>query len=172
MLQFTGADLFAERIVRENKFRAISLDFTTGTSYNNFAIADLFRTTGIIPSGYDLGAIRVRGMSALYSRYNLKAVKVSGDDNFCNSLKLEIVNRNFNKKYDGDLLDLSLNSNISEDSLQDWIFVISLDNNDPTLMNKICDFNFELKTFRENPGESGGIFAERKIRNIVSSGSW
>jgi len=172
MLRFTGADIFAERIVRENKFRAITLDFTTGASYNNFAIADLFRTTGIVPGGYDLGAVRVRGITPFYSRYNLKVVKISGDDNFCNALKLEIINRNFSKKYDGDLLDLSLNSNLSEDSLQDWIFVVSFDDDDPLLMNKICDFNLELRTYREDPDETGGIFAERKIRNIISSGSW
>jgi len=172
MLRFTGADIFAERIVRENKFRAITLDFTTGASYNNFAIADLFRTTGIVPGGYDLGAVRVGGITPFYSRYNLKVVKISGDDNFCNALKLEIINRNFSKKYDGDLLDLSLNSNLSEDSLQDWIFVVSFDDDDPLLMNKICDFNLELRTYREDPDETGGIFAERKIRNIISSGSW
>lgn len=172
MLRFTGADIFAERIVRENKFRAITLDFTTGASYNNFAIADLFRTTGIVPGGYDLGAVRVRGITPFYSRYNLKVVKISGDDNFCNALKLEIINRNFSKKYDGDLLDLSLNSNLSEDSLQDWIFVVSFDDDDPLLMNKICDFNLELRTYREDSDETGGLFAERKIRNIISSGSW
>lgn len=172
MLRFTGADIFAERIVRENKFRAITLDFTTGASYNNFAIADLFRTTGIVPGGYDLGAVRVRGITPFYSRYNLKVVKISGDDNFCNALKLEIINRNFSKKYDGDLLDLSLNSNLSEDSLQDWIFVVSFDDDDPLLVNKICDFNLELRTYREDSDETGGLFAERKIRNIISSGSW
>lgn len=172
LLKYSGADLVADRTVIGNRFNAITLDFSTIASINTSPIINLFHTTGINPSGYDLGAVRIKGLSKVTSKYNISVVKLNGDDNFCSSLKLEIVGRDFKKKFQGYLLNLNLNSYISENSLEDIIFVVSLEDTNINLKNKFCEFNFILKTYRNSTNELGGIFAERKINNMISSGNW
>jgi hypothetical protein len=83
-----------------------------------------------------------------------------------------VFNRSFFQLYEGSLLDLSLNDNLGSQDLKDFIFFVSLDDSDEELKNKICEFNFSFKTYRESPGEQGGIYAERLISNVISSGSW
>ncbi len=169
---YTDADLFADRTVSHNMFSFISLDFSTRTSFNNNPITSLFHILGLQPSGFDLSAIRVQGESNQNFKYHLRALKTNGDDNFCNHLKIDIFNRHFDRKFSGKLMDLDLNSSLSGNESEDWIFFLSLSDRDPSLKNKICEFNFDFKTYRGAPGESGGIFAQRLINNIVSSGSW
>lgn len=169
---YTAADIFAERVVAHNKFSALTLDLTTRTSFNNNPLTSLFHAMGILPSGFDLGAIRVRGEASAAFKYHVQALKTNGDDAFCSRLNLEVQNRSFGKIYSGRLMDFSLNSNIANDNPEDWIFFVSLDDKSQNLRNKICEFNLDMKTYRNDPGEQGGIFAERQVGNVISSGTW
>lgn len=63
-------------------------------------------------------------------------------------------------------------SNFKNTDSTDFIYFISLDEKDQKLKNKICEFNFIFKTYRDNPNEQGGIFAQRLISNVISSGNW
>lgn len=171
-LGYTDADIFAERIVSRNKLSAITLDFSTITSFSNNKILNLFHSTSLQPNGFDLGAIRIKGQSNSDFKYHIQAVKINGDDVFCNKLKLEVFNRHFNRKFNGSLLSLNINSDIADNNLTDWIFMLSLDDNSPELKNKICEFNFDIRTYRNYPDEKNGIFAQRLVSNIVSSGNW
>lgn len=166
---YTDADIFAERIVSHNKFSALTLDFSTRSSFNDSLATNLFHSLGIRPGGFDLAAIRVRAETTTKFRYRLRTVKTNGDDFFCSRLQLKVFNRNFFSVYSGSLLDLSLTT-INSDP-RDFIFFVSLEDQDISLNNKICEFNFDFKTFRVNPDESGGIFAQRLINNVISSGS-
>ena len=47
---YTDADIFAERKVQNNKFSAITLDFSTKNSFNNGLITSLFSSLGIVPT--------------------------------------------------------------------------------------------------------------------------
>lgn len=169
---YTDADIFAERIVRQNRFSAKTLDFSTRTSFNNNPITSLFSSLGLQPGGFDLGAVRIKREAGGDFKYYLRAVKTNGDDLLCSRLKLEVYSRNFFKIYGGRLLDLELDSQISNDDPEDWIFFISLDDYEASLKNNICEFDFIFRTYRRDFSESGGIFAQRTIRNIISSGSW
>jgi len=166
---YTDADIFAERIVSRNKFSALTLDFSTRSSFNDNLTTNLFRSLGIRPGGFDLAALRVRSETNTKFRYRLRAVKVNGDDLLCGQLKLKVFNRNFFEIFSGSLLDLSLTT-INSDP-RDFIFFISLDDEDPALKSKICEFNFDFKTFRVQADEEGGLFAQRLINNVVSSGN-
>lgn len=170
--KYTSADIFAERMVNNNNFTTISLDFFTKASHNNTQIINLFHTLVIQPGGFDLGAIRLNASAGDDFKYYARTVVTSGDADFCNSLKVEVYDRKFNKKFSGRLADLSFNSQLQKGEIKDFIFLVSFDDNRENLKNKLCGFAFDFKTYRSSPGETGGIFAQRTVENIVSSGSW
>ncbi|NCB21092.1 MAG: hypothetical protein EOM88_04200 [Clostridia bacterium] len=169
---YTDADIFAERVVAANRITAISLDFFVKSSLNNQISNRLFHSSGIGPGGFDLGALRLMTNNEKKFNYRLKVEKLNGDDYLCNNLNLKIFDRNFFALYNGPLLSTAINSRLVKDDLTDYIFFISLDNSDPALMNKICEFNFNFRTYNKNQTEDKGIFAERLINNLISSGSW
>lgn len=169
---YTDADIFAERIVINNKFTAITLDFFVKNSFNNQTLHNLFHSSGIVPGGFDLGALKLQTNNDSKFNYRLKVIKTNGDDNFCNELNLKIFDRNFFPVYNGSLLSASINSRLSENSPKDYIFFIDLDKSDATLMNKVCEFEFDFRTYYKDEEEQGGIFAQRLINNIITSGSW
>jgi hypothetical protein len=171
-LGFTAADIFAERIVSHNRITAITLDFGALASANTNQITNLFNSPAFQPGGFDLASIRIKGQSNNNFKYRIQIVKISGDDSLCNELKLKVTDRNFKNKFNGRLLDLNTISNIINDDLDEWIFMISLDNNNPELRNKTCNFDLDIKTYRADINETEGIFAQRIISNTVSSGTW
>ncbi len=169
---YTDADIFAERIVEKNKFSVITLDFSTKSTFNNNTINNLFSAFGFLPEGFDIGAIKITNESTSNFKYYLKAIKISGDEGFCNKLELKILNQNLKTIYSGPLLSLNAKSNINDPKNNKWIFFISFDDHSEESKNKRCEFNFKFRTYREDINETGGIYAEREINNIISSGNW
>lgn len=169
---YTSADIFADRIVRNNKFSATSVDFSTRSSFNNSFIMSLFHSLGIQPGGFDLGAIKVKADTDTKFKYRMKIVRTNGDDYLCSRLQAQVLNRNLVGITSDSLSNLSFLSSFNGPSPKDLIFFISLDDDNAALKNKICEFNIDLKTYRNDPDEQGGIFAERKISNVISSGDW
>ena len=170
--QFTDADIFAERIIEKNTLKAISLDFSTRTTFNNNINTKLFNSFGFLPNGFDVAAILIKNESKTFFKYHLKTVKLSGHDPLCENLELNIFDSNFKNIYSGKLLNLNLNSEILENSRQSYIFLISLKSDQTALQNMICEFNFDFRTYRQNINEEGGIFAQRKLNNVITSGHW
>lgn len=170
--QYTDADIFAERNIKKNKFSVTVLNFYARTTFNNTEVDYLYKTAGMLPGGYDLGAVKIKRDGSVQFKYSLKTVKNNGDDILCNSLNIQVLKKNLMQIFSGKLMNLSINSEIIDDNPEDWIFLISMDQSDDSLRNKICEFNFNFKTYRDNPNEKGGIFAQRIIGNMVSSGGW
>lgn len=168
---YTDADLFAERIVRNNHFSATTLSFSQRHTANNGYINQLFRTINFQPEGFDLGAVRIKKDGKLNFKYRLKTIKISGDDNLCQNLTLDVMQKG-NYKYQGKLMEFVLDSNINDSKPEDWIFFVGLDDDSNTLKNKTCEFNFYFKTWRDDPESKKGFYAERSLYNIISSGSW
>lgn len=169
--EYTNADIFAERIVKYNKFSSINLDFSTRNSFNNGVISSIFHSLGIQPGGFDLGVARVKAETEPGFKYRLKAVMTNGDDSLCEKLKFKVFDRKFYEVFSGGLRDLDITAK-SDSTPNDFIFFAGLDDHGQELQNKICEFNFDFKTYRDNPDEQGGIFAMRLINNVISSGSW
>lgn len=170
--QYTDADIFAERNVRNNSFRAASINFFVKNSVNNASLENLYKTIGIVPQGYDFGAVKVKRDGGIALKYILRTVKTNGDGNFCNGLSLQVLKRNLTSVYNGSLMNLSLEATLTDDNVTDWIFLVGLDDSGSELKNKICEFNIEFKTYRNNPTENSGIFARRILTNVISSGAW
>ena len=169
---YTDADIFAERLVQRNRFSVTTVDFSVRNSVNNSSISYMFRTIGLQPGGFDLGAVRIKKEGKLSFKYHIKTIKTNGDDGLCNVLNVQVLQRNLTPKYQGKLINLSIDSNISDDPPEDWIIFISLDNKEGVLKNKICEFNLDFKTWRNQPDEKKGIYAERMLSNVISSGNW
>jgi len=165
---YTDADIFAERVVRENHFSMTTLDFSTRHSASHSKTSYLFHTVQLQSGGFDVGAIRIKKEGKLGFKYHIKAVKKSGDNEFCNALNIQVLQRNLTPKFEGKLMNLSINSEINNNTPEDWIIFISLDESEDQ-HNKICEFNFNFKTWRDQPGEDKGIYAERILSNTVSS---
>ncbi len=169
---YTDADLTAERKILMNRFVAIVMNFLSQNTANNTPLSTMLQTTSLQPGGFDVGSLRIRSGGKTGLKYSLKANKINGDDGFCGALKLRTFHRDLASRYDGGLMDLNITSTIDDKTPEDWIFIISLDDNNTAMQNKLCEFNFILRTYRTSSSETGGIYAERKIHNIVSSGSW
>jgi len=169
---YTDADIFAERTIAGNSLSVMALDFSVTNSFNDGAATNLFQVSDMEPGGFDLGAIRIRTESGAGFKYRMKAVRTNGDDAFCGALGVKMLGRDFSKSYDGPLLGLSEISSVPSDDRKDRIFSIGLNGSDPSLRNKICEFDLDIRTYQEHPDERGGIFAERSVRNIVASGNW
>lgn len=167
----TDADIFAQRIVRSNRFSATTLSFSERNTANNTYISQLFITNGLQPQGFDLEAVRIKKDGKLNFKYRVKVIKVNGDDNFCSNLNLEVMREGI-FKYKGKLMDFILDDNINNEIPQDWIFFVGLENNDAVLQNNICEFNFYFRTWRVNPDEKGGFFSERLLSNSIIAGNW
>ena len=170
--RYTDADLTAERIVLHNKFATIVINLFSQSTANNNPLTDMFHTTSIRPGGFDLAAMRIQNDAKATIKYLLKTAKVSGDEAFCRALKIRVLHRDLSTKYEGSLLDFSYNSTVVDTTPEDWIFIASLDDRNTQLQNKLCEFNIIVRSYRNSPNETGGIFAERKISSIISSGTW
>lgn len=165
---YTDADIFAERIVRENRFSMTTLDFSTRHSASHNPTSYLFHITGLQPGGFDVGAIRIKKEGKLGFKYHIKAVKTSGDNEFCNALNIQVLQRDLTSKFEGKLMSLSVDSEINDATPEDWIIFIGLDE-EAVQHGKICEFNLNFKNWRSEPGEGKGIYAERVLNNTVSS---
>lgn len=169
---YTNADIFAERIVGHNKMSALSLDFSSRSSFNYVQITTLFHSLGMQPGGFELGSLKITPENNSTFKYIFKVLKTGGDEAFCNSLLIKVLDKNFSSLYSGSLMNLNLPSDFTNADSKNFIFVVSLDDNSKTIQNKTCKFNFDFKSYHASPSETGGIYAERVISNVISSGSW
>lgn len=168
---YTDADLVDEETVINNRFTATTLAFSQRHTANNIRLGSLFNVSGFQPEGFDLEAVRIKKDGETDFKYRIKTIKKSGDDNFCNSLNLEVL-QNWQIKYQENLLNLVLDNTIPSNGRDDWVFYIGLDNDDPSLKNKTCEFDLDFKTWRNNPEEESGFWDQRLLNNIIISGNW
>lgn len=168
----TSADIFAERLIRDNVLSASTLSFSGRHTANNNEISSLFNTNGMLPSGFDVRAVRLKKEGKMDFKYHLKAVKSGGDEAACQSLSLQVLLKG-QEKYKGPLLHLSFDSSLRGPERDDLVFFISMEENSPSSMNKLCEFNFIFKTYRNTSDENPtGFNAIKYLANAVSIGSW
>ncbi|MEK7079581.1 MAG: hypothetical protein AAB929_05920 [Patescibacteria group bacterium] len=168
----TSADIFAERLVRNNVLSASTLSFSERHTANNNEISYLFNTSGIRPFGFDVKAVRLKKEGKLDFKYHLKAMKTGGDDGACQNLSLQVLLKG-QEKYKGPLLQLSFDSNLKDHEKDDLVLFIGLDENNSAITNKLCEFDFVINTYRNSPDESPvGFFAKKHLTNSISLGAW
>lgn len=167
----TSADLSVKIIVRDNKFLASTLQMLSLDTSNENQLSSLFQINGLIPGGFSVKAFRLKKEGDLGFNYQLKSIKINGDDNLYEALNIKIM-QNDKFIFQGKLSELNQKQKIEDQNKDDWIFFVSLDSDNQQLANKSCEFEFNLKTYRDNPEESGGFRDEIKVTNYISSGNW
>jgi hypothetical protein len=169
--QQTDADLVAERVVADNRFTATTLSFSNRHTANNTTLETFFNTNGFLPGGFDVKGVRIKKEGKLNFKYKVRVVKIGGSDALCGAFELTVM-QEWQKKYEGPLLNFSQDSIIDSEVPEDWVFFLSLNEKSPDLKNKSCQFELVFKTYRTDPESRMGFFAERKLTNSITSGSW
>lgn len=167
----TSADLADETKIKNNQMAATTLSFSDQNTANNQPLSQLFKTNGLVFGGFDLSSIRVKKDGKMGFKYQLQTEIKGSDDLLCKALDLELW-QNQKVKYQGKLSGFNFQSDLNGSLNEDWIFILKLDNESQTLMNKTCEFNFLLTTFRKDLEEKGGFRDEKIITNLVLSGRW
>ena len=167
----TDADLSAELMAKGNSLRATTLEFSNRDTANETRSNSLFNTSGLLPDGFDVKAIRVKKDGQENFKYSLAIQNTFGDDLLCNELQLEVWHSG-ESIYNDKLLNFNINSTIDNQGKDDWIFFISLPKNDKNLSLKFCEFDFKFSTFHNNPNEIGGFSDQKSLKNRITSGSW
>ncbi len=167
----TSADLSVKIIVSDNKFLASTLQMLSLDTSNENQLSSLFQINGLIPGGFSVKAFRIKKEGDLGFNYQLKSIKINGDDDLYEALNIKIM-QNDKFIFQGKLSELNQKQKIEDQNKEDWIFFVSLDSDNQQLANKSCEFELNLKTYRDNPEESGGFRDEIKVSNYISSGNW
>lgn len=161
----TDADFFDTASVLGNHFQSATLDLSGKNTINNNSLGFLFNTPGILPGGFDVRALRLKNDGAKQNvllNYNY----LSGGQDFCQALRLKIL-KNWQIISEGGLSDLNLNFTLDANGVEDFIFVLSLENNDNGLKGKTCKFNFLFQTNKE---KAAGLWDEETLDNEITSG--
>ncbi|MDD2482908.1 MAG: hypothetical protein PHE32_03020 [Candidatus Shapirobacteria bacterium] len=167
----TAADLRVEKIIKNNKFQTTTLSFSSNSTINTNKTNVLFKTMGLIANGFDVGSIRIKNEGKMDFSYHLKSNLNGEDKALCEVLTLDVI-KGKEFVYQGKLTDLSLEMKSKSGSIDDYILILYLNDNNRNLVQKNCQFDFYFKTFNENQIEGSGFSDEKKISNFINSGNW
>jgi len=168
----TSADLFVTKIASGNQLKTTTLDISQRDTATNVPSSVLFNISGLIPSGFKVETVRFKKDGKMGSKYHLSTIQTSGDNQLCNALQLMALQNWQAVRYQGKLLDFVQDSVIGESGFDDWIFSLSLSNNEVSITNKVCDFNLIFSTYRNDPSDHSGFYDEEVLTNHITSGTW
>lgn len=156
----TTADLSDEETVRNNRFTAGTLALSTQSTATNEKKSTLFFINGLVSDGFDVQSLRVVHKGTQKSAYRVTVQSTGGDVELCNALTITIATKNFEKKYEGKLLDLHFEQPQSTEGKFDWIYVLS-PQNENIPKGKSCTFAFVIETV--GTALNGRGFTDKKI---------
>lgn len=168
LIKPTNADLVFTKSVKNNQFTATTLNFSQLKTTNESAVESLFNIDHLISGGYQVTTLRIKNQGKSNLKYNLSFQKISGDDNLCRHLKIDLSKNNQNF-YQGDLVDLNLTDSFNSDqAFIDWLITLKLDSNYLGSQPVNCQFNLIILGFNQNINQKSGFEYQRIITNNVS----
>ncbi len=169
----TDADLVAERQVVGNKFSMSTMQLSAGNSYNFVNLGTFFNVAGILPGGFEIHGLKIKKEGKIGFKYSLFTRFVGGETVACDNLQIQVLN-NWSTKYDGKLLNLRADSDMSTKKSEDWVVVLKLpENAASSVANKTCSFELIAKTWKNSPDENKtGFWSERVLSNTVTIATW
>jgi len=164
----TNADFVSRKSIKNNQFSATTLDFSKIKTTNESTVESLFDIDQLLPGGYQVNTLRIKNQGKSQLKYNLSFQKISGDDNFCRHLKINL-SKNNQTFYQGDLVDLNFNDSFSKDSsFTDWLITLSLDKNYLSNQTLNCQFNLVILGFNQDINQKSGFEYQQVISNYIS----
>jgi hypothetical protein len=165
----TNADFVDKKTVKNNKFSATTLNFSQLKTTDNSDAENLFNINGILPGGYQVNTLRVKNQGETNLNYSLTFEKISGDDNFCRQLEINLI-KDGQSKYQGNLVDLNLDNILDKDqNFSDWLVYLKLKDNYLSSKSEVCDFYLNINGFSNNQNQTSGFKYKRIILNHISS---
>lgn len=159
------ASFFDQEQSLTNTFSVTTLDFSLSS------LAE-FSPDTINPNDISSRTISIIKNGIEDFKYNIQAVKTSGDDNFCNALEVEAKLDGITK-YNGSLMSLNLSPLIEITSGQDdWEFIVSFNDTSASLQNKTCEFDFIFQGWQLNSDTTWGFDDEEIISSTINSDYW
>lgn len=163
--QFTDADFIVRKYLRDNIFRATTLDFSNRQTANEFPTSTLFNITGLIPGGFEISSIRVKKEGEQHFNYQIHP-EITQSSLLCEQLEIAVLTKDLVSLYSGSLINLSLHSSVSQD-YDDLIIMVMLNND--VGKNKRCDFNLVIETQNQDGQIKQGLWDEEILSNFISS---
>ena len=115
--------------------------------------------------------IQIKNRGSISFQYTVQTEKISGDNAFCEALQLTASLDN-EIKYTNSLLGFTSATTTFSNTTDDWIFTVTLNNNDPNLQGKICTFDFVFDGWQKNTDHNtSGFFDTEKISNTITMGN-
>ena len=168
----TSADLTAQRAVKGNHLRATTLALAEQHTANFALLTTLFNTTGYLPGGFDIRAVKLAKTGELDFKYQLKIEGGGEIGPLCQNLNLRVL-KNWTESYNGPLLNFVTETTISNTGSDDWIFVLTFPGGNDSLKNSSCIFNLVARTWRNDPNENFiGFWSKKLLTNLVTTGAW
>lgn len=155
-----------------NNLTVTTLDFSLHETDNTPLISPLFNISSFKPGDTASESARIKKDGDLDFKYNIPAVKTSGDDNLCNALQIE-AKLDGVSKYSGNLMSLGLAPPVTITSGQDdWTFILTLANSDASLQNRSCSFDIVYRGWQTDSDGTWGFGDEELVGSSVASGYW
>lgn len=161
----TAADMSTTKTVAQNEWSVTTLAISSRDTASDQGTNVLFNISALKPGGYQVRSVRIQNDGAMNTAYNLSAEVTGGDKALCDNLDIKIL-KDWQVKYDGNLINLELNGQVANSSSEDWVMVVGLNNKDKNLIDKTCSFNLWFKT------NTNGLSDKKKVESTVSSGTW
>ncbi len=147
-----------------NSFAATTLDFSLLTS-------SLFNSTGVTPGYSENKVVSVKKDGVADFKQIVTFTKTSGDDALCSALQIE-ARFDGTLKYSGSLASLSVTPETNTGVTDDWTFILSLSDNNPSLQSKSCNFDLKVKGWQTDSDGTWGFSDQEILNNSVSTGTW
>ena len=161
----TAADMSTTKTVAQNEWSVTTLAISSRDTASDQSTNVLFNISGLKPSGYQVRSVRVQNDGAMNTNYILSAEVTGGDKALCDNLEIKIL-KDWQVKYDGNLINLGISGQVVSLLNEDWVMVVGLNNKDKNLIDKTCIFNLWFKT------NTNGLSDKKKVESTVSSGTW
>ncbi len=162
--KMTDADLIDREFILDNLFKATTLDFSNRQTANEYPRSTLFNITGLIASGFEVETVRIKKEGKLNFDYQVKMETTGTWSSACDNLQLKVF-RNWQRIYNGDLVDFAVNSGVNDDGYDDLVFSLSLPQ---AAQSTTCDFNFIIETYNQDPQEGTGFYDTEVLQNHVA----
>lgn len=166
----TDADFLDREIAEGNRLTVTTLDYSARATVDGASKNLLFRTSGLLPGGFDVASFRLRN-DGLMSPQVAASIVFENASPLCDSLRATVY-QDDTVIYKGLLRDLSFNSALDDSQNNDFILALSLTDNDIALKNLTCHFDLHLQTMENGQVKTGGLADSEIISNMITSGTW
>lgn len=151
----------------ENAFVGGKIDFSLEAG----EWEDSDRAVNMVPGESVVRSVTLHGDGSIPFQYIAHAVKLVGDDAFCDALELT-ASRDGLEIYNGSLFGLNVTPPlvIGGDGDDDWIFSAKLPDDSPGFEEAECEFNFVFDGWQEGFADgSTGFSDEETLDNILET---